>query len=94
MKNKNFTAGIILSVLGILLLLKNFDLMNLDWDTIFKFWPLLLIYAGLASIYSNKKTWLIPLAMGVITIIAIILWLGFKDSGILTFNSSLFFKHL
>jgi len=82
MKNKNFTAGIILSVLGILLLLKNFGLMNLDWDTIFKFWPLLLIYAGLASIYSNKKTWLIPLAMGVITIIAIILWLGFKDSGI------------
>lgn len=82
MKNKNFTAGIILSILGILLLLKNFDLLYLDWDTIFKFWPLLLIYAGLASIYGNKKTWLIPLAMGLITIIAFVLWLGFKDSGI------------
>lgn len=80
MKNQNFTAGLILTILGSLLLLRNFDMLDLDWEVLFKFWPLLLIYAGLAIIYGNKKTWLVPLAMLGITILAILIYFTFKET--------------
>jgi hypothetical protein len=79
MKNQNFTAGLIFTLLGVILLLRNFDLLDLDWDVIIKFWPLLLIYAGLATIYGNRKTWMVPLAMLLITVLAILLYFLFKD---------------
>lgn len=82
MKNQNFTAGLILTILGGVLLLRNFDLLDFNWDEMFKFWPLLLIYAGLATIYGNKKTWLVPLAMAGITLLAVILYFAFRDYGI------------
>jgi len=80
MKNQNFTAGLMLTILGSILLLRNFDLLDLDWEVLFKFWPLLLIYAGLATIYGNKKTWLIPIAMITVTVVAINLYYVFKDN--------------
>jgi hypothetical protein len=70
-----------LTILGAVLLLRNFDLLNLDWEVMFKFWPLLLIYAGLGTIYSNKKTWLVPIAMIGVTILAILIYNIFKDAG-------------
>jgi hypothetical protein len=82
MKNQNFTAGLILTILGAILLLRNFDLLDLDWEIIIKFWPLLLIYAGLATLYGNRKTWLVPLAMLMITIMAVLLYFIFKDQGV------------
>jgi hypothetical protein len=81
MKNQNFTAGLILSILGVILLLRNFDLLDIDWGVIIKFWPLLLIYAGLATLYGNKKTWMVPLAMLMITILAVLLYFIFKEEG-------------
>lgn len=80
MKNQNFTAGLILTILGAILLLRNFDLFDVDWDVLFKFWPLLLIYAGLAIIYGNKKTWMVPIAMIGITVLAVLLYFAFKDT--------------
>jgi hypothetical protein len=81
MKNQNFTVGLIFTILGIILLLRNFDMLNIDWDVILKFWPLLLIYAGLATIYGNRKTWLVPLAMVLITVLAVMIYFIFKDQG-------------
>jgi len=80
MKNQNFTAGLVLTILGAMLLLRNFDLLNFDWDVLFKFWPLLLIYAGLAIIYGNKKTWLVPIAMLGITVLAILVYYIFQQT--------------
>jgi hypothetical protein len=79
MKNQNFTAGLILTLLGIILLLRNFDYLDIDWEVILKFWPLLLIYAGLATIYGNRKTWMVPVAMVLITILSVMLYYVFKD---------------
>jgi Na+-translocating ferredoxin:NAD+ oxidoreductase RnfD subunit len=80
MKNQNFTAGLMLTILGAILLLRNFDLLNFDWEVLFQFWPLLLIYAGLATIYGNKKTWLIPIAMIGVTVLAILIYFVFRDT--------------
>lgn len=89
MKNQNFTAGLILTILGIVLLLHNFNMLNLEWDNIIKFWPLLLIYAGLATLYGNKKTYLVPIAMVAITIIAIIIFFIFQDYSSTSFPTNL-----
>jgi hypothetical protein len=79
MNQKNLTAGLILTLLGGILLLRNFDLLNLNWSVIIKFWPLLLIYAGLSILYTNKKGWLVPLAMLFITLMAVLLYYLFKE---------------
>lgn len=80
MKNQNFTAGLLLSILGVVLLLRNFDLLDINWNVIIKFWPLLLIYLGLATIYGNKKTWVVPIAMLFITLVSIVLYWLFKET--------------
>jgi hypothetical protein len=80
MKNQNFTAGLLLSILGVVLLLRNFDLLNINWNVVLKFWPLLLIYLGLATLYGNKKTWVVPIAMLFITLVSILLYWLFKES--------------
>jgi hypothetical protein len=80
MKNQNFTAGLLLSILGVVLLLRNFNLLNINWNVVLKFWPLLLIYLGLATLYGNKKTWVVPIAMIFITFVSIILYWLFKES--------------
>lgn len=80
MKNQNFTAGLLLSILGVVLLLRNFDLLNINWNVVLKFWPLLLIYLGLATLYGNKKTWVVPIAMLFITLVSIVLYWLFKES--------------
>ena len=81
MKNQNFTAGLLLSILGVVLLLRNFNLLNINWNVVLKFWPLLLIYLGLATLYGNKKTWVVPIAMLFITLVSIALYWLFKESG-------------
>ena len=81
MKKQNFTAGLLLSILGVVLLLRNFDLLNINWNVVLKFWPLLLIYLGLATLYGNKKTWVVPIAMLFITLVSIVLYFLFKESG-------------
>jgi hypothetical protein len=48
---------------------------------VLKFWPLLLIYLGLATLYGNKKTWVVPIAMLFITLVSIALYWLFKESG-------------
>ncbi|MDP2175636.1 MAG: DUF5668 domain-containing protein [Bacteroidota bacterium] len=79
MNQKNITAGLILTLLGAILLLRNFDLLNINWSVIIKFWPLLLIYAGLSILYTHKKGWLVPLAMLLITITSVLLYILFKE---------------
>lgn len=79
MKNSNFTAGAILVLLGLLLLMRNFGLLDINWDLVMNFWPLLLIYAGMAILNNNRKNWLMLLTMGLITILAVILYYLFKD---------------
>ena len=77
MKNQNAIAGIILLTAGVLLLLHNFNLLDLKWHVIIKFWPLVLIYGGLATMYNQKKGWIIPLIMLLVTLIAILLYWTF-----------------
>jgi len=81
MKASNITLGFILVAAGALLLLNNFDLLHIEINIreVIKFWPLLLVYAGLVLLAGNKKGWAVSLAMVAITIIFIMVYFIFKD---------------
>ncbi|MFM9945913.1 MAG: LiaI-LiaF-like domain-containing protein [Bacteroidia bacterium] len=71
--------GLILVMAGALLLLNNFDLLQLNIREMIKFWPLLLVYSGLVLLAGNKKGWAVSLAMVAITIISIAVYFVFKN---------------
>ena len=55
-KRESLFWGLIILVLGMLFLLKNFGLEINIWHLIGKYWPLILIYIGLKNIYLYLKT--------------------------------------
>jgi hypothetical protein len=54
-KKESLFWGMIILVLGMLFLLKNFGLELDVWDLIGKYWPMILIYIGLKNIYFYIK---------------------------------------
>jgi len=79
MKNPNNTLGFILVIAGALLLLNNFDLLQINIREMIKFWPLLLVYSGLVLLAGNKKGYAVSLAMVSITVVFIIVYFIFRD---------------
>jgi len=54
--NSNIITGFFLVILGILLLLRNFHLLDFEiWD-IFRLWPIALIYLGVEMLPIESKT--------------------------------------
>jgi len=54
-KRESLFWGLIILVLGMLFLLKNFGLEINIWHLIGKYWPLILVYIGLKNIYLYLK---------------------------------------
>ena len=69
MYSKYISWGLFWVVVGALLILRNFDLLcfEINWDLIFRFWPVLLIFAGINSLIrgtsNNRFHWLTPVLM-------------------------------
>lgn len=78
MNNSNYTFGMVLVLAGGLLLLNNFDLLHINLHEVLKFWPLLLVYTGLALLVKNQKGWAMALAMLLITAVAVAIYLLFN----------------
>jgi len=53
--NESLFWGLIILVLGMLFLLKNFGLEVNVWRLLGKYWPLILIYIGVKNIYLYIK---------------------------------------
>jgi hypothetical protein len=54
-KKESLFWGLIILILGMLFLLKNFGLEINVWHLLGKYWPLILIYIGLKNIYLYAK---------------------------------------
>ena len=54
-KRESLFCGLIILVLGMLFLLKNFGLEINVWDLLGKYWPLILIYIGAKNIFLYVK---------------------------------------
>jgi len=54
--NSNVIVGVFLVVLGILFLLRNFDLFDFNIGDVFRLWPIALIYVGVEMLPVEAKT--------------------------------------
>lgn len=66
MNSKNIGWGLFWVVIGTMLILRNFDLLcfEINWNLIFRFWPVILIFAGVNSLLKSSANtrihWLMP----------------------------------
>jgi len=57
--------GILLVFIGIIFLLQNFGFLSWTiWRALWRFWPVVLIMAGLGIILRRSNVWLVSLLMG------------------------------
>lgn len=53
MRTGSALVGLILIVIGGVFLLDSFGYVGLDWDVVWRLWPLVLVYLGLRSIFEH-----------------------------------------
>ena len=56
MKSRNLFLGIVILFVGVVALLASFDVINVSWRVVWRLWPLLLIFLGIAVL--PVKDWL------------------------------------
>ena len=70
MKSENLFWGVILITLGVLIGLRNFDIFYFTWGSLFRLWPLLLVFVGISllPVKSGLKVVLtfIAIAVGIL----------------------------
>jgi hypothetical protein len=60
-------GGIILLFFGVLLLLQTTGYLSWQlWDTLWRFWPVLIIIAGINILFRNLNPWLLSLIIAII----------------------------
>lgn len=86
MNSKNISWGLFWVVVGALLILRNFDLLcfEINWDLIFRFWPVVLIFAGINSLIrgtsNNRFHWLMPVLMILLIVLLCVKGLSWNSS--------------
>lgn len=85
MRRRNIVLGAFLLTLGVLLLLFNFGLVQINIFRLFQFWPLVLIALGLAILLGRRFSRIVVLlvVVGVVILIALTIEFGgtFWDTG-------------
>ncbi len=67
MKSSRAFWGTLFLIIGVLGLLNNFFAVHVDWSTLWKFWPLILVLLGLTAFMKDSRyRWVIISAIGVI----------------------------
>lgn len=54
MKTSSIFLGTLFIVLGLLVLINNFSPINLDWENLWQFWPVILVLFGISMLIKNK----------------------------------------
>lgn len=72
MKLDRIMWGIVLLFIGAVLLLENFGIIDFYWSSVWRFWPIFLIIAGINILFSKSKTQLagvVSIAILVVTLV-------------------------
>jgi hypothetical protein len=72
MNGTQFLKGLAIILVGVILLLNNFNILEWSvWYNIFKLWPLLLVSLGISLIFRRRLSWLAPMVIVVGIIIGV-----------------------
>jgi hypothetical protein len=69
MKTGRIFWGIILVYIGGIILLQNFNIIDFNWRFIWRFWPIVLVFAGVNMLFSSRNSKIGVLLMAVLTIV-------------------------
>lgn len=76
MKLDRIMWGIVLLFIGAVLLLQNFDIIDFYWRSVWRFWPIFLIIAGVNILFSRSKSQLAGIiSIAILTITLILLFI-------------------
>lgn len=66
--------GIVFVSIGVLLLLGNLDLLNVDWSSVWRLWPVVIIIAGFSILASTHWIWRVLSAITILLTLAALAW--------------------
>lgn len=79
MKTEKIVWGLILVFIGGIFLLKNFDVIDFDWFSVFRFWPLILIIVGVNMLFSRTDFAAGPY-VGIALTVGVLAFIGYMGS--------------
>jgi hypothetical protein len=90
MKTEKIIWGLVLVFIGTILLLQNLDIIQFNWQVIFRFWPVILILIGANFLFSRDDS----AKGGYISLVLTLLVLGFITyQGITSKSEGFFWSH-
>ena len=75
MNYKNIFWGLLLIVLGTLFALQNFNYISINWDSIWQFWPLILIFVGINSLVKRDSTAKVGFILGLVFLVGFFIFI-------------------
>jgi len=74
MSTTRYLFGLLLFIIGVLLLLSNFNYLNVNWAFIIQFWPVLLILLGIGAVTKNRPVRLLLVTLTVLLTVALAMY--------------------
>ena len=82
MKTGNVFWGVLLVVLGALFLLDNLDIVCINLGELWKFWPLLLVFWGIAALVKDKRArWAVSAVVAILLALVVFSLFSFRWTG-------------
>lgn len=66
--------GLLLVLIGVLIILNNFQIVNVNWGNLWRLWPMIIIVAGLSMLSLKGWLWRVVTAIAIIGSMALIVW--------------------
>lgn len=66
--------GLLLVLIGVLIILNNFGVVNVNWDNLWRLWPMIIIIAGLSMLSLKGWLWRVVTTLAIIGSMAVIVW--------------------
>ena len=88
LKTNNFVSslfwGLLLIIIGCLFLAENFGFTQINWDGLWRLWPLLIIYTGLSMITVKNVIWKVFLPILMIASLVFVVYVAASDFSVNT----------
>lgn len=66
--------GLLLVLIGVLIILNNFQIVNVNWGNLWRLWRMIIIVAGLSMLSLKGWLWRVVTTIAIIGLMAVIVW--------------------
>lgn len=73
--------GLLLVLIGVLIILNNFQIVSVNWGNLWRLWPMIIIVAGLSMLSLKGWLWRVVTTIAIIGSMAVIVWAAVFQQG-------------